>query len=182
MSVRLRPRRWRKRRVRGSVPHFVPASGFTQQIEQVRKHLSFLTDDAVLVDDDRASPIRSTSYLVAIPDGRTGVTTTFDYREEFRKVTGGWLRLRYAYELRISRPHGTTLHARRAHHDHPPWGTHRHCVTPSSGEDVHYADVERLLQATHELFVQQFASGSPIDCFGLVPLTATRSRSGPASS
>jgi hypothetical protein len=155
------------------VPHFIPASGFTQQIEEFCKHLSYLTDDVVLADDDRASPIRSTSYLVAIPHARTGVTTTFDYREEFRKVTGGWLRLRYAYELRISGPGSTTLHARRAHHYHAPWGTHQHCVTPSHVEDVHYADVERLLQATHELFVQQFASGSPIDCSGLVPLTAS---------
>jgi hypothetical protein len=152
------------------VPQFVPAGGFTQQVEEFVKQLSDLTDE-VLADDDEASPVRSTSYLVAIPDHRTGVTVTFDYREEFRKVARGWLRLRYAYELRISQPSSTKLHARRAHHDHTPWGTHRHCVTRSYVENVHYADVERLLQATHELFVQQFVSGTPIDCFGLVPLT-----------
>jgi hypothetical protein len=153
------------------VPHFVPASGFTQQIAEVAKQLRYLTDDEVLADDDGASPVRRASYLVAIADDQTGVTTTFDYREEFGRVTGGWLRLRYAYELRISQAGSAKLHARRAHHDHKPWGTHQHCETPSR-PDGHYADVERLLQATHELFVQQFASGSPIDCSSLVPLTA----------
>jgi hypothetical protein len=153
------------------VPHFVPASGFTQQVAEFRKQLSYLTDHEVLADDDGARPLRSTSYLVAIADDQTGVTTTFDYREEFRKVTGGWLRVRYAYDLRVSKPSSAKLHARRAHHDHQPWGTHQHCVTPSQTENVHYADVERLLQATHELFVQQFANGSSIDCSGLVPLT-----------
>jgi hypothetical protein len=172
MSVRPLSRRRGRRRVAGSVPHFVPASGFTQQIQEFAKQLSYLTADEVLADDDGASPVRSTSYLVAIPNDRTGVTTTFDYREEFRKITGGWLRLRYTYELRFSQPKSTKLHARRAHHDHTPWGTHQHCVPSSHAEDVHYADVERLLQATHELFVQQFASGTPIDCSGLVPLTA----------
>jgi hypothetical protein len=152
------------------VPHFVPANGLAQQLEEFVQQLSYLTDDEVFADDDRASPTRGTSYLVAIPDARTGVTTTFDYREEFRKITGGWLRSRYAYELRISQPNTTTLHARRAHHDHTPWGIHQHCVTPSHAENLHYADVERLLQATHELFVQQFASRSPIDCAGLAPL------------
>jgi hypothetical protein len=152
------------------VPHYVPASGFTQQVEEFAKQLSYLTDDEVRADDDGASPVRSTSYLVAIPDVRTGVTTTFDFREEFMKITGGWLRRAYAFELRVSRPKSTTLGARRAHHGHKPWGIHQHCQTPSR-PDSHYADVERLLQATHELFVQQFASGSPIDCSGLVPLT-----------
>jgi hypothetical protein len=152
------------------VPHYVPTSGFTQQVEEFAKQLAYLTDDQVHADDDGASPVRSTSYVVAIPDVRTGVTTTFDYREEFKKITGGWLRLRYTYELRVSRPKSTMLHSRRAHHEHEPWGFHQHCETPSH-PDRHYADVERLLQATHELFVQQFASGAPIDCSGLVPLT-----------
>ena len=170
MRVRQRSRRRGRRRAPGSVPHYIPASGFTQQLEEFAKQLSQLTEDEVLAADDGASPVRSTSYLVAIPDVRSGVTTTFDYREEFRRITGGWLRLGYTFELRFSRPNGTTLHARQAHHDHKPWGFHQHCETPSR-PDSHYADVERLLQATHELFVQQFASGSPIDCSGLVPLT-----------
>lgn len=170
MRVRQRSWRRRRRRVPGSVAHYVPASGFTQQVAEFAKQLSHLTDNEVLAADDRASPVRSTSYLVAIPDLRTGVTTTFDYREEFKKITGGWLRLAYVFELRVSRPNGTALHFRRAHHEHEPWGFHQHCETPSR-PDSHYADVERLLQATHELLVQQFASGSPIDCSGLVPLT-----------
>ena len=152
------------------MPHYVPASGFTQQVREFVKQLSDLTDDEVLADDDGASPVRSTSYLVAIADVRTGVSTTFDYREEFKKITGGWLRVGYTFELRVSQPNSTRLHARRAHHEHEPWGTHQHCETPLR-PDSHYADVERLLQATHELFVRQFASGSPIDCSGLVPLT-----------
>lgn len=153
------------------MPHFVPASGFTRQVEEFAKQLSYLTDDEVRADDDEASPVRSTSYLVAIPDVRTGVTTTFDYREEFMKITGGWLRRGYAFELRVSRPKSTTPGDRRAHHGHKPWGIHQHRQTPSR-PDSHYADVERLLQATHELFVQQFASAAPINCSGLVPLTA----------
>jgi hypothetical protein len=153
------------------VPHYVAANGFTQQVEEFAKQLSYLTDDEVLADDDGASPVRSTSYLVAIPDARTGVTTTFDYREEFKKITGGWLRSAYAFELRISRPNSTKLHSRRAHHEHKPWGAHKHCETPSRAHR-HYADVQRLLEATHELFVQHVASRSPIDCSGLVPLTS----------
>jgi hypothetical protein len=152
------------------VPHYVPTSGFTKQVEEFVKQLSYLTDGAVIADDDGASPIRRTSYLVAIPDIQTGVTTTFDYREEFKKIAGGWLRVGYTFELRITHPNSLKLHSRRAHHEHKPWGTHQHCETPSR-PDGHYADVERLLQATHELFVQQFASGLPIDCSGLVTLT-----------
>lgn len=152
------------------MPHYVPASGFAQQVAEFAKQLSYLTADEVRADDDGASPVRRTSYLVAIADARTDVTTTFDYREEFTKITGGWLRLAYTFELRVSRPKSTTLEARRAHHGHTPWGIHQHCET-STRPDSHYADVERLLQATHELFVQQFASGSPIDCSGLVPLS-----------
>lgn len=156
-------------RAPGSVPYFVPASGFTQQIQEFAKQLAYLTDGEVFVDDDRASPTRRTSYLVVIPDAQTGRATTFDYREEFGRRTGGWLRLRYAYELRISAPHGTLLHARKAHHQHEPWGIHQHCDTPARMDNVHYADVERLLQATHELFVRQLVSGSPVECSGLVP-------------
>lgn len=152
------------------MPHFVPASGFAQQVEEFVKQLSYLTDEEVVADDDDASPTRQTSYLVAIPDDRTGVGTTFDYREEFKKIAGGWLRSRYVYELRVSRPRSADLHSRKAHHLHDPWGTHQHCQTPSLHDDAHYTDVERLLQATHELFVRQFASSSPITCSGLVPL------------
>jgi len=154
------------------VPHFIPANGFAQQVAEFVKQLEFLTDDGVDADDDEGTSTRRTSYLVVIPDAHTGTATTFDYREEFRKITGGWLRSRYTYELRVTQPRGTALHSRRAHHEHDPWGVHQHCQSPSSWDDAHYADVERLLQATHELFVRQFASSSAIDCSGLVPLSA----------
>lgn len=152
------------------MPHFVPASGFAQQVEEFVKQLSYLTDEEVVADDDGASPTRQTSYVVAIPDDRTGVATTLDYREEFKKIAGGWLRSRYSYELRVSQPRSADLHSRKAHHQHDPWGIHQHCQTPSLHDDAHYTDVERLLQATHELFVRQFASSSPITCSGLVPI------------
>ncbi len=152
------------------MPHFVPANGFTQQVAEFTKQLEYITDDEVLVDDDGASPTRHTSYFVQIPDDRTGVATMFDYREEFRKVVGGWLRSRYAFELRVSRPNSSDLNRRKAHHQHDPWGIHQHCETPSDPRGSHYADVERLLQATHELFVRQIVGGSPINCTGLVAL------------
>ena len=154
------------------MPHFVPANGFTQQIEEFAKQLGYLTDDVVLVDDDEASPLRSVSYLVALRDPQTQVTTTFDYREEFQKISRGWLRTEYVYELRISQPNSARLHARRAHHEHEPRGTHQHADAPGCPDAVHYRDVERLLQATHELLVQQYTRGAPVTCAGLVPLSA----------
>ncbi len=150
------------------MPVLVPASGFGQQVEEFAKQLSYLTEAVEAADDER-SPIRATSYLVEVPDARSGVTTTFDYREEFRRTRGGWLRSRYWYELRLSRANTAELHSRRAHHQHEVWGIHQHCETPTS-PDGHYADVERLLQATHELFVKRYAASQPIDCAGLVPL------------
>ncbi len=152
------------------MPLFVPASGFTQQVEEFAKQLNALVDRGIEVNDDKASPTRSTSYYVEIPDARTGVTATFDYREEFRKVERGWLRSRYIYELRFSLPNRDVQHSRRAHHEHDPWVIHQHCQTPSCPENVHYADVERLLQATHDVFVRQFMSAATVDCSGLVPL------------
>lgn len=150
------------------MPVVVPASGFRQQVEEFAKQLAYLTEVVEVADDER-TPIRATSYLVQIPDARSGVTTTLDYREEFRRTDGGWTRTRYWYELRVSRPNTAQLHSRRAHHQHQSWGIHQHCQTPTRLDD-HYADVERLLQATHELFVKRYAASSPIDCAGLVPL------------
>lgn len=149
---------------------FVPTSGFTQQVEEFAKQLTGLVDRGIEVNDDGASPTRSTSYYVEIPDAGSGVTTTFDYREEFQRVAGGWLRSRYIYELRFSEPKSEMQHSRRAHHEHDPWGIHQHCQSPAFPRDIHYVDVERLLQATHEAFVQQFATASPVVCSGLVPL------------
>ena len=153
------------------MPYFVPANGFRQQVDEFAKQLSYLADEGVKADDDEGSPTRAISYLVEIPDARTGIRTTFDYREEFQRVAGGWLRSRYFYELRISPTRNESTHSRKAHHLHDVWGIHQHCRASTSADDVHYADVERLLQPTHELFVHQFASSSPIECSGLVPLS-----------
>ncbi len=150
------------------MPVLVPASGFRQQVEEFAKQLSYLTE-AVEVADDERTPVRATSYLARVPDARSGMTTTFDYREEFRRTSGGWLRSRYWYELRLSESESAALHSRRAHHQHEFWDIHQHCETPAVPDD-HYADVERLLQATHELFVKQYAASAPMDCAGLVPL------------
>lgn len=150
--------------------YFVPAGGFTQQVEEFAKQLTGLVDRGIEVNDDGASPTRSTSYYVEIPDAGSGVTTTFDYREEFQRVGGGWLRSRYVYELRFSEPRGEMHQRRRAHHEHGPWRINQHCQSPASPDDIHYVDVERLLQATHETFAQQFETASPVVCSGLVPL------------
>lgn len=151
------------------MPYILPASGFSQQTDEVVKQLSYLTDEAVEVGDDEGDPIRNISFLVAVPDPAVGATTTFDYREEFRRVTGGWMRTRYVYELRVSDPWSDDLNRRRAHHEHDPWKIHQHCHRKSE-PDVHYADVERLLQAVHQDFVKLYAAGSPINCAGLVSL------------
>lgn len=150
------------------MPVVIPAGAFAQQVHEVAKKLHGLSD-RVEVDDDGGTPKRATSYLAELEDPATGVTATFDYREEFVRTSAGWLRAGYVYELRLSRPFAETLHSRRAHHEHEPVGIHQHCET-STRADGHYADVERLLLATHELFVMQVASRSPIDCAGLVPL------------
>lgn len=152
------------------MPYFVPASGFGQQIEEVTKQLAYLTDRPVHIGDDKGNPVRGLSFYVAVQDPSDGVTTTFDYREEFRRVAGGWLRTRYWYELRISEPWVVDLNRRRAHHDHEVWEIHQHCHTKSE-PDEHYADVERLLQPVHQDFATLYAAGSPINCAGLVLLS-----------
>ncbi len=159
----------------------MPVSGFSQQVEEFKKQLSFLADQGVEVNDDEGTPTRSTSYYVEIPDPKTGIMTTFDYREEFQRVDHGWLRSRYFYELRFSAPNTAEQHSRRAHHEHAPWAVHQHCQTPTRPDDHHYADVERLLQATHETFVRQFLSASAVDCSGLVRLDRPRGTRVPAT-
>ncbi|HET7701494.1 MAG TPA: hypothetical protein VFM06_11585 [Candidatus Limnocylindria bacterium] len=149
------------------MPLVVPATGFTQQVEEFAKQLLYLSED-VEVADDQGDPVRATSYLVELVT-TTGNTATFDYREEFMRTRAGWERRRYAFELRYTEPTSGSLHSRRAHHLHEPWAVHQHCKTAKSPAD-HYADVERLLQATHELFVRQWLSVTPIDCAGLTPL------------
>lgn len=156
------------------MPVFVPASGFSQQIEEFAKQLAYLSDD-VFVHDDGASPVRATSYSVEIRDALSRVTATFDYREEFTRMASSWVRSRYWYELRLSDEASTGRSGRRAHHQHASWGVHQHCENAGVA-DVHYRDVERLLQATHELFVKQYASGLPVDCSGLVPLRTPQAR------
>ena len=149
------------------MPHLVAASGFTQQVEEFTKQLHALSE-IVEVADDQGEPIRAVSFLVELPSAY-GKIMAFDYREEFKHIRGGWLRSRYAFELRSSDRETRVLHSRKAHHQHAPWDIHQHCETPTAHDD-HFADIERLLQATHELFVKQFASGAPIDCAGLTPL------------
>lgn len=149
------------------MPVFVPASGFRQQVEEFAKQLAYLSDD-VYVDDDERSPIRATSYRVDITDPAIRITATFDYREEFTRTSASWVRSRYWYELRFADAASSEPRGRRAHHEHARWGVHQHCA-PTEGA-AHYRDVERLLQATHELFVKQYAAGSSVDCSGLVPL------------
>jgi hypothetical protein len=149
------------------VPLVVPATGFTQQVEEFAKQLLYLSDD-VEIADDHGDPLRATSYLAELMT-IDGNTATFDYREEFTRTRGGWQRRRYAFELRFAEPTSGSLHSRKAHHLHEPWAVHQHCKTATS-KDAHYADVERLLQATHELFLKQWLSVSPIDCAGLTPL------------
>jgi hypothetical protein len=151
------------------MPVFVPANGFTQQVEEFAKQLLYLSDQ-IEVADDHGDPLRATSYLVELP-AANGDLATFDYREEFTRTRIGWQRRRYAFELRFAKPDSRSLHSRRAHHLHDPWAIHQHCETPASPDD-HFGDVERLLQATHELFLKQWLSGAPIDCAGLTPLSA----------
>lgn len=151
------------------MPVLIPAGAFAQQVHEVAKKLHGLSD-RVEIDDDEGTPRRATSYLVELVDPVTGITATFDYREEFTRTPAGWLRAGYVYELRLSQPFAHTLDSRRGHHEHEPLGIHQHCETPARADD-HYADVERLLLATHELFVMQVASRTAIDCAGLVPLT-----------
>lgn len=153
--------------------YFVPASGFSQQIAEFTKQLAWLADQGIEIGDEEHARTRATSFYVEIPDPQSGVTTTFDYREEFERVEGGWLRSRYVYEFRRSQPKGAKLHSRRAHHEHGIWKVHQHCQTPASQRSAHYRDVERLLQATHEIFERLFADAVPIECSGLVPLTAS---------
>lgn len=150
------------------MPVLVPLAGFSQQVEEFAKQLAHLAE-VVEVGDDRGDPVRAISFFTETLDPADATTTTFDYREEFRRTRQGWLRLGYWYELRRSRPRPTAFRGRRGHHQHAPWNIHQHCETPTSPDD-HYADVERLLQATHELFVQHYASGSSINCAGLVSL------------
>jgi hypothetical protein len=145
----------------------VPANGFAQQVEEFAKQLLYLSED-IEVADDHGDPVRATSYVVRLPAAE-GNIATFDYREEFTRTRNGWQRRRYAFELRFAEPRTRFLHSRMAHHLHEPWAIHRHCETPTSADD-HYADVERLLQATHELFLKQWLSAAPIDCAGLTPL------------
>jgi hypothetical protein len=149
------------------MPLVVPATGFAQQVEEIAKQLLYLSDE-VEVGDDHGDPIRATSYRVELM-AADGNTATFDYREEFARTRAGWQRRRYAFELRFTKPTSRSLHSRKAHHLHEPWAVHQHCKTAVSA-DAHYADVERLLQATHELFVKQWLSVTPIDCAGLTPL------------
>ncbi|HZQ48999.1 MAG TPA: hypothetical protein VFB69_01695 [Candidatus Dormibacteraeota bacterium] len=160
------------------MPLVVPANGFAQQVEEFGKQLLYLSDH-VEVADDQGNLVRATSYLVELP-AADGTIATFDYREEFTRTRVGWRRRRYAFELRLTEPTSRSLHSRRAHHLHEPWAIHQHCKTAASA-DEHYADVERLLQATHELFLKQWLSGAPIDCAGLIPLVTVeegpRSRS-----
>jgi len=151
------------------MPLVVPATGFAQQVEEFARQLLYLSDD-VEVADDHGDPVRATSYLVKLVAG-AGNTATFDYREEFAKTRIGWQRRRYAFELRFTEPTSGSLHSRRAHHLHEPWAFHQHCKSATSS-DAHYADVERLLQATHELFVKQWLSVTPMDCAGLIPLAS----------
>jgi len=149
------------------VPLVVPASGFAQQVEEFAKQLLYLSDN-IEVADDHGDQVRATSYLVELRAAH-GNIATFDYREEFTRTRIGWQRRRYAFELRFADPRSRSLHSRKAHHLHDPWAIHQHCETPANADD-HYADVERLLQATHELFLKHWLSGAPIDCAGLIPL------------
>lgn len=151
----------------------IPAGGFTQQLEEFAKQLAYLSD-VVDVGDDRGAQLRSTSFRVELPDPSSGASTIFDYREEFRRTQGGWLRTRYHFELRVSQPNERNrLHSRKAHHEHEDWGIHQHCESPGR-PGAHYVDVERLKQATHEDFLRFVAKGSPIECSGLVRLGTPR--------
>ncbi len=153
------------------MPLVVPANGFAQQVEEFAKQLLYLSDH-VEVADDQGDPVRATSYLVELPAAE-GTIATFDYREEFTRTRVGWQRRHYAFELRFTEPTSRSLHSRKAHHLHEPWAVHQHCKTATS-TDGRYADVERLLQATHELFVKQWLSVTPIDCAGLTPLATAQ--------
>lgn len=91
----------------------------------------------------------------------------FEYTEIYERAgKAAWRRIEYLYEFQQRPPPG-----RRAHHLHPPFGHHAHCVDPRQPEpDDHYRDVDVDVFEAHAEFLRWYALGQPMDCFGLFPL------------
>jgi hypothetical protein len=120
----------------------------------------------VTVEDLEAASGRSTRFRLEAPGHGLATSAVFEYREFYRRITGGWLRRQYLYEYR---PQPSP--SRRAHHDHPPLGVHAHCrEAEMTRSAAHYADRPRLLEEMHEEFEGMYLATTPIDCGGLRPL------------
>src|SRR5437867_3153331 len=60
---------------------------------------------------------------------------------------------------------------RRTYHDHAPHRHHAHCLDPRHPErDHHYRDVPVSVFEAHAEFLQWYARGEDMNCFGLFPL------------
>ena len=145
------------------MPFLLPIGGFRQTVDEIEKQLAYYGD--VRSNVQGATTARcSVSFEVSAPGYGAETVAEFVYRERYRRAAGGWLREHYVYEYRAFR-------SRTAHHQHGAWGVHRHCEATGHPSRAHYADVERLLQPTHEGFVRLYERAQPVRCFGLRRLT-----------
>ena len=91
----------------------------------------------------------------------------FEYSEVYERTPRGlWELTDYFYEF-----HQRPGKGRRAYHDHAPHRHHAHCLDPRHLErDHHYRGVPVTVFEAHSEFLQWYARGEDMNCFGLFPL------------